>query len=196
MRRWQVCLEAGRRLLAQHQTKARFLLAGALNTIMGLAIYPAVYFLAAPLKLHYLVIFAISQVICVTFAFLTNKFLVFRTSGNYLREFWKFISFHLTYFLINLAVLPTLVELGNMNPVWAQMLFAILIIISSYFWHSRITFRSPKVRLASTKTRKSSPKSGRSSSKSGRSSSKSGRSSSKSRRSSSRSRRSSKVAHK
>lgn len=145
MGRWQNCLETSRGFADRHQTKVRYLFAGGLNTILGLAAYPAIYFLAAPLKLHYLTIFAISQTLCVTFAYVTNKFLVFRTSGNYLREFGKFITFHLSYFLVNLVALPVLVELAGMNPVWAQMLLAVLIIVSSYFWHSRITFSPTKV---------------------------------------------------
>lgn len=144
MGRWRSCLDAGRRLADRHQTKVRFLVAGAFNTALGLGVYPALYFLMTPLRLHYLTILAISQVVCVTFAFLTNKFLVFRTSGNYLREYGKFITFHLSYFLVNLAVLPALVEFAGMNPVWAQTLFAVLVIVSSYFWHSRITFDSTK----------------------------------------------------
>jgi putative flippase GtrA len=145
MGRWQTCLEAGRNLADQHQIKIRFLLAGVLNTIIGLAVFPALYFLAAPLKLHYLIILVISQVVCVIFAFLTSKFLVFRTSGNYLRESGKFLTFHLSYFLVNLAALPALVELAGINPVWAQTMFAVLVIVTSYFWHSRITFASTKV---------------------------------------------------
>lgn len=145
MGRWQACLETGRCLADRHQTKIRFLLAGALNTTIGLAVYPALYFLMAPLRLHYLAILTISQVVCISFAYLTNKFLVFRTSGNYLRESGKFITFHLSYFLVNLVALPGLVELAGMNPVWAQTLFAVLVIVTSYFWHSRITFSTTKV---------------------------------------------------
>lgn len=145
MGRWRSCLETGRCLADRHQTKVRFLLAGILNTAIGLAVYPALYFLAAPLKLHYLMVLIVSQIVCITFAFLTNKFLVFRTSGNYLRETGKFLTFHLSYFLVNLAALPALVEFVGMKPVWAQTLFAVLVIVTSYFWHSRITFSSTKV---------------------------------------------------
>jgi putative flippase GtrA len=147
MGQWQRCLVMVRSLADQHQTKIRFLIAGAFNTAIGLAVYPTLYFLAAPLKLHYLIILAISQVLCVSFAFLTSKFLVFRTSGNYLRESGRFLTFHLTYFLVNLAALPALVEFVGMNPVWAQTLFAVLVVVTSYFWHSRITFSSSKVML-------------------------------------------------
>lgn len=145
MGQWQSCLGKVRSLADQHQTKIRFLIAGAFNTTIGLALFPAIYFLAAPMKLHYLVILTISQVLCISFAFLTSKFLVFRTSGNYLRETGKFLTFHLTYFLVNLAALPALVEFVGMNPVLAQTLFAVLVIVTSYFWHSRITFSSSKV---------------------------------------------------
>lgn len=147
MGQWQSCLGKVRSLADQHQTKIRFLIAGAFNTTMGLALFPAIYFLAAPMKLHYLLILTISQVLCISFAFLTSKFLVFQTSGNYLRETGKFLTFHLTYFMVNLAALPALVEFVGMNPVLAQTLFAVLVIVTSYFWHSRITFSSSKVML-------------------------------------------------
>ena len=146
MWQWQSCLEKVRNLADQHQTKIRFLIAGAFNTAIGLALFPALYFLAAPMKLHYLVILSISQVLCISFAYLTSKFLVFRTSGNYLHEAAKYLSFHLTIFLVNLAVLPILVEFAGMNPIMAQMIFAVLVIATSYFWHSRITFSSSNIK--------------------------------------------------
>jgi putative flippase GtrA len=145
MGQWQSCLEYGRNLADRHQTKIRFLIAGAFNTAMGLAVFPVLYFVAAPLKLHYMIILTISKIICISIAFLTSKFLVFRTSGNFLKETGKFLTFHMAYFLVNLAALPALVELVGMNPVWAQTLFAVLVIVTSYFWHSRITFSSSKV---------------------------------------------------
>lgn len=129
-----------RRLIRQHETKVRFLFAGALNTVFGLAAYPTLFLLLAPLKLHYMVVLAITQLICVAFSYLTNKFLVFRTVGNYLRESGKFVLFHLSYFLVNLIALPFLVEVVGMSPVWAQTLFAVAVIVTSYFWHNNITF--------------------------------------------------------
>jgi len=156
-------LTKSRCLANQHQTKIRFVLAGALNTGFGLGAYPALYYLLATQKLHelmlmgvqkvhylimlttipyYLIVLTVSQIVCVTFAYLTNKFLVFRTKGNYGTEFMKFITFHLSYFLVNLAALPVLVVFFGINPIIAQTSFAVMVIVSSYFWHSRITFSS------------------------------------------------------
>jgi putative flippase GtrA len=133
-----------RRLIRMHETKVRFLLAGALNTVFGLAAYPTLFFLLAPLRLHYMAVLGIAQVISIAFSYLTNKFLVFRTAGNYLRESGKFVLFHLVYFLVNLVALPLLVEIFGMSPVWGQTLFAVAVIITSYFWHSNITFASAR----------------------------------------------------
>jgi putative flippase GtrA len=128
--------------LTLHKIKVRFLFAGALNTAIGLGVFPLLYFTLASYRLHYIVILCLSQMICILFAYITNKFLVFKTKGNYVAEFLKFITFHLSYFLVNLAALPILVEVVNINPVIAQLFFATMVIVSSYFWHSRITFIS------------------------------------------------------
>lgn len=131
----------------RHQTKVRFLFVGAINTAVGLAVFPALYFLTASLNLHYLFILVISHFFCINFSYLTNKFLVFKTTGNYFNELTKFLSFHLFFFLANLATLPVLVELWGMDPVWAQTLLTLLVIVTSYFWHSRFTFTSFKLPL-------------------------------------------------
>jgi putative flippase GtrA len=122
------------------EIKVRFLFAGILNTFVGLTTFPFLYFALSSSKLHYLELLTISQPICIGFAFVTNKFLVFRTTGNYIPEFIKFISFNLFYFLINLLVLPLLVEFLGFTPVTGQVLFAIVAMVLSYFWHSQITF--------------------------------------------------------
>jgi putative flippase GtrA len=127
-------------MILLHRVKIRFFFTGILNTVVGLGTFPALYYLLESRQFHYLVILTITQVLCICFAYLTNKFLVFKTKGNYANEFSKFITFHLSYFAINLVMLPLMVIGLNFNPVIAQTLFAVTVIVSSYFWHSRITF--------------------------------------------------------
>jgi putative flippase GtrA len=141
---WKSLPQNFRELVDRNHTKIRFILAGGINTLVGISIYPMLFFIAAPLKLHYITILIICQLLCVIIAFLTNKLMVFRTSGNYIREFVKFASFHLTYFAVNLVTLPILVELVCIKPVLAQTMLASFVIITSYFWHSQITFSSQK----------------------------------------------------
>jgi putative flippase GtrA len=125
---------------AHHRVKLRFLLAGAFNTLLGLSLYPLLYVLIEPQGRHYLSLLVVSQTLCIGVAFLTNKHLVFQSSGNGLHELGKFLGFHLAYFVVNLLVLPLLVEGLGMNPMLAQTGFAICVIVTSYLWHSRITF--------------------------------------------------------
>jgi len=129
------------KLARQHETKLRFIVAGGLNTLFGLAAFPVLMWTFASMSAHYLIILTIAQIFSVSFSFLTNKFLVFRTSGNYLAEFGKFVTFHAAYFVANLVALPIMVELLGVPPIWGQFAFAAGVIVSSYFWHSRITFQ-------------------------------------------------------
>ena len=128
-------------VIKNNETKVRFLITGVLNSLFGLIMFPFFFYLLEEYKLHYLIILTISQFVCIIFAYLTNKFLVFKTKGNYIPEFLKFITFHLSHFGINLIALPILVEFFKLQPVVAQVFFAIMVIISSYFWQSRITFK-------------------------------------------------------
>lgn len=128
--------------LAWQSKKIRFLVAGGINTIVGLSVYPLLYILFDPMGLGYLGVLIISQLICINFSFVSNKYFVFKTQGNLHAEYIKFSVFHGFYFLLNLMCLPALVEVFEMNPIIAQALFSVFIIISSYFWHNSVTFKS------------------------------------------------------
>jgi putative flippase GtrA len=128
---------------SKHQTKIRFLIVGGINTLFGWSAFPAIYFLTLAARWHYLIVLVITQVICITFSFLTAKFFVFRTRGNFVAEFAKFCTFHASYFALNIIILPILVEVVKINPVIGQFGFAVAVVLSSYFWHSKITFKQP-----------------------------------------------------
>lgn len=120
----------------------RFLLAGAANTALGLALYPLLLWTVPILRVHYLAALGICQAVCLCFAYATYKFGVFRTRGNVAREFGAFSSFYLVNYAANWGALPLLVELGGIPPVVAQVGFNLMVIVGSYFWHSRVTFRA------------------------------------------------------
>lgn len=127
--------------LARQSKKIRFLIAGGVNTMVGLSVYPLLYLLLEPMGLSYLDVLIISQLICITFSFVSNKYFVFKTQGNLHAEYTKFFVFHAFYFLLNLICLPALVEVFEMNPIIAQTMFSVFIIVTSYFWHNLVTFK-------------------------------------------------------
>lgn len=120
----------------------RFLAAGAANTAFGVAIYPLLIW-SVP-GVHYLLALGLAQAISLCFAFATYKLGVFRTRANVAREFGRFSSFYLFNYAANWAVLPLLVEVAGVPPVVAQLAFTLALIVGSWFWHSRVTFRSAR----------------------------------------------------
>ncbi|MET0307476.1 MAG: GtrA family protein [Sphingomonas sp.] len=118
----------------------RFVAAGAANTLFGLAIYPLLLWSVPALHTHYMIALGIAQAVSLCFAFATYKLGVFRTRGNLAREFGAFSSFYLFNYAANWAALPALVELAGIPPVLAQLGFTAILIVGSYFWHSRVSF--------------------------------------------------------
>jgi putative flippase GtrA len=120
----------------------RFLIAGGFNTLVGLTFYPLLLWAMPLMHTHYLVALGISQVACLVFAYLTYKYGVFRTQGNVAREFGAFSGFYLFNYAANWAILPLLVETAGAHPSAVQTGFNLIVIATSWFWHSRVTFRA------------------------------------------------------
>jgi putative flippase GtrA len=119
----------------------RFAVAGAVNTAFGLAIYPLLLWSVPALHQRYMLALLAAQALSLCFAFATYKLGVFRTRGNLAREFGAFSSFYLVNYAANWVALPLLVEGARLPPVPAQLGFTVLVIVGSWFWHNRITFR-------------------------------------------------------
>ena len=120
----------------------RFLIVGGINTLFGLSIYPLLLWASPTLRIHYMIGLAICQVVSLVFAFSTYKLAVFRTRGRLIPEFAAFSSFYLLNYAANWLALPLLVEVIGIKPVIAQTGFAAIVVVGSYFWHSRLTFRT------------------------------------------------------
>lgn len=133
-----------RKLINRHEKKLRFLIAGGVNTLVGLSVYPALYFLLTPLGIGYIQALILASIISITFSFYSNKIFVFKSKGSAGREYVKFFSFYAIYMGLNLACLPTMVEVLKMPPVIAQTIFSIAVVVSSYFWHNFITFKKSR----------------------------------------------------
>ncbi|WP_426266911.1 GtrA family protein [Sphingomonas sp. LHG3443-2] len=120
----------------------RYVIAAGLNTAFGLAIYPLLLWSSEWLHQHYMVALVIAQATSLLFAFTTYRLGVFQTRGDTARQFGLFSSFYLFNYAANWAALPLLVEVGGIHPIIAQLGFALVLMIGSYFWHSRVTFKA------------------------------------------------------
>lgn len=118
----------------------RFLVVGGFNTLVGLSLFPLMYWLLSGYRAHYVVMLAVCHVFTVLNSYITNKMIVFCSSGNYSVEIGKFLLFHLSYLLAIMYVIPLLVDLSHLSPVIIQMSITGLSAACSFFWYDKVVF--------------------------------------------------------
>jgi putative flippase GtrA len=129
----------------------RYLLTGAWNTLFGYGIFALFTALLAPLgRQSYLLAVVPSALINITVSFLGYKWFVFRTKGNYLREWWRCVAVYSSSMVLGMILLPIFVfiirhQLGyeSQAPYIAGALLGILTVVFSFFGHKHISFRQP-----------------------------------------------------
>ena len=119
----------------------RFLIVGGINTLVGLTLFPTLFLSLPSLQEHYLLLMSASQAICLVIAYLTNKYLVFRTNSRYLSETSSFLAFHGLHYIFNIIIVGYVVETYAFSPVFVQPAYSLLVILSSYLWYSSMTFK-------------------------------------------------------
>jgi putative flippase GtrA len=119
----------------------RFLVVGGWNTAFGYFFFSLLYYLLSP-RVHYLAIQAVCVVVNVTMAYACYKFIVFRTRGNYLREYLRFYAVYAVPIGFGFLLLAFTIEVLKMNAYLAQALVTGLIAVTSYLGHKHFSFKS------------------------------------------------------
>jgi putative flippase GtrA len=132
----------------------RFLMVGGFNTAFSLALYSAFVILFGHLFPHRGkpliadVSFAISTPVAITVAFLCYKHFVFRTKGNYLKEWLRCFAVYSVSFPMGLVILPATTHLFQRialthayAPFLAGIVNSLLIACYSYFAHKKFSFK-------------------------------------------------------
>jgi len=118
----------------------KYLFAGFVNTLFG-------YFLGVFLYIHMVnyvnIIFisALSNIIAITFSFFVYKSYVFRTQGNWLKEYLKCFIVYGGSALFGIFMIWVLVDRLSINIWVAQFLTIAITVAGSYFGHRRFTFK-------------------------------------------------------
>jgi putative flippase GtrA len=128
----------------------RYLVVGGWNTVFGYTCFflmnrwlsrvmPAYSYIAASVG---------SNLISITVAFLGYKWFVFRTTGNYIREWLRSLIVYSGAILFSAVALGPLVGLirhttryQTQAPYIAGALVAVFTVISSFFGHKHLSFR-------------------------------------------------------
>ena len=123
--------------------RIRFLAIGAWNTLAGYLIFVVIHLLAGAwlgpaLTLVVSYCFALPQ------SFLTQRLLVFRTRGRWIRQFFRFTAANSIIFFANLMLLPLAVSVTQLDAAIVQAALVAFFTVASYLAHKHFSFASPK----------------------------------------------------
>jgi putative flippase GtrA len=128
----------------KHGEKLRFLVVGVWNTAFSVGVLWLLdHFI--PYDAHSLVqkeaILIVNWVIGVTQNFFAFKLMVFRTKGNWLREYARmYVTYGATFVVQSVLILALSTWLG-WSLFWSSIPTLLLVMIMSYFGHKYFTFR-------------------------------------------------------
>jgi putative flippase GtrA len=130
----------------------RYLMVGIWNTAFSYGTFAGFTALLSRYgKDSYLIAMVLSSVINITVAFLGYKWFVFKTKGNYLKEWLRCLSVYGGSLLISFITLPSLVialrkwfGYDRGAPYLAGAILTGITVIISFFGHKHISFRPDK----------------------------------------------------
>ena len=129
-------------------TLLRYLFVGACNTLFGYGCFALSTMLLSPLLAYgYVVASLLANLVAITFSFLGYKWFVFKTQGNYLKEWIRCLGVYASSMLLSAAALPFVVSMvhkqtGNARtaPYIAGAIVLVFSILLSFSGHRHFSF--------------------------------------------------------
>lgn len=137
-------LDRVRVLVARHEEKLRFLVVGFWNTVFNLAVLWVLERLIphdSASILQKQAILVANWPIAVTHNFFTFKLLVFRTRGNWLREYMRIYVTYAGTFVVQSVLIQSISAYFGLSLFWASVPTIFVTTILSYLGHKHFTFR-------------------------------------------------------
>ena len=129
----------------------RYLLVGLWNTLFGYGTFALLTAVLNPFVRHsYMWASLLSGLLNITVAYLGYKWFVFKTKGNYLREWIRCVAVYSGGIIFGLIALPMLVLVIRRNthyvaqaPYIAGAILMAVVVVYSFLGHKKFSFRSP-----------------------------------------------------
>lgn len=128
----------------------RYLLVGVWNTLFGYGTFALFTALLNPIVPHsYIWASLLSSLLNITVAFLGYKWFVFKTKGNYLREWIRCVAVYSGGIIFGLIMLPVLVfairhntRFDTQAPYIAGAILTGTVVLYSFLGHKKFSFRT------------------------------------------------------
>lgn len=129
-------------IFKKHKETILYLFFGAFTTLVNIVSY---LFFTRVISFNFMVANALAWIIAVLFAYVTNKFFVFKSKRvelNFLfTEFCSFISFRLASGLIEIIYIYVMIDFFSINDVMVKLIANIIVIILNYLFSKIIIFK-------------------------------------------------------
>jgi len=130
----------------------RFLVVGIWNTLFGYALYAGLTAVLTPHLPHaYIVASVLGSLLSITVAFLGYKWFIFKTKGNYLREWARCVVVYSGGILLGIVLLPIFVfglrrmtQFDSAAPYIAGAILTGINVIASFLGHKKFSFAETK----------------------------------------------------
>lgn len=119
----------------------RYLLIGAWNTVSSFVLFVALQLVLGD-QVHYLVLLVATMAVSVLMAFALHRRFVFEGAmeGHWPGQLLRFSQVYAGAFLVNLAMLPLLVEVFGLPVLVAQAILFVTTVTASFVGHRRWSF--------------------------------------------------------
>jgi putative flippase GtrA len=129
----------------------RYLLVGVWNTLFSYVSYALLTAILNPMIAHsYIVASVISNLLNISVSYLGYKWFVFKTKGNYLREWIRCVGVYSGGILFGVVMLPAVVLVIQRNtrfvtqaPYIAGAFLTAFMVLYSFLGHKKFSFRGP-----------------------------------------------------
>ena len=129
----------------------RYLLVGFWNTVFGVGLYTVLFELLSRIlgwrieiggrDYFYLFLAVPVNILAISNAFICYKIFVFKTRGNFLREYFRCYIVYGTSMLLGTIGLWVLVDICGLYPVMANILLTFITVAVSYLGHKYFSFK-------------------------------------------------------
>ncbi len=120
--------------------KIRFVIIGCINALNSYIIFAIALFLLG--SEHYKLCVTLQWVVSSVFSYLTQKFFVFCTRGNYIREYLKCCTTWFVSYLLNVLILELFVRFVLKNVYISQLLSIMIVSVTTYILFKYFAFKN------------------------------------------------------
>jgi putative flippase GtrA len=125
---------------AYNSTSLRYLIAGGWNTAFGYASLALLYYFFSD-KIQYLFLIVFATIINITNAYVCHKYFVFKTKGNYIKEYLRYYVVYSVPIGMGFVAFPLCIEVLKMNFYLTQAMLTAITVFISYFGHKYVSFK-------------------------------------------------------